>query len=68
MAYKIVASHCWLASQGDCIRMMTDDQLATFLSGVFCAGMSAQERGDDFHHAFPWTLDKLREPPEETSK
>lgn len=52
-------------TRADRIRSMTDKEIVEFLSSVFCAGMVAQERGDDFQHSFPWTLDWLRQPAEE---
>ena len=52
-------------TNADRIRGMSDKELTEFLASVFCAGMSAEEHGDDFHHSFPWTLDRLRQPAEE---
>lgn len=46
----------------DRIRSMSDKEIVELLSSVFCAGMVAQEHGDDFLHSFPWTLDRLRKP------
>lgn len=52
-------------TKADRLRLMNDKELTDFLTSVFCAGMQAEERGDDFLHSFPWTLDRLRQQVEE---
>ena len=41
---------------------MSDEELTIFLASVFCAGMAAGEKGDDFYHSFSWTLDWFNQP------
>lgn len=52
-------------TNADRIRGMSDVELLQFIAAVFCSGMVAEERGNDFNHSFVWTLDWLRQPAEE---
>lgn len=52
-------------TNADRVRGMSDKKLMNFLISVFCEGMAAENRGDDFDHSFAWTLDWLRQPAEE---
>ena len=52
-------------TNADRIRGMNDVELLQFIVEVFCSGMAAENRGDDFDHSFAWPLDWLRQPAEE---
>ena len=49
-------------TNADRLRAMSDEELLKFIAAVFCSGMGAENRGDDFAHSFVWTLDQLRQP------
>lgn len=65
MAYKITEYTYKPITNADRIRSMSDVELLQFIAAVFCSGMVAEERGNDFNHSFVWTLDWLRQPVEE---
>lgn len=47
-------------SNADSIRALSDEKLMSLLAFVFCSGMAAEERGDDFDHSFKWNMAYLK--------